>query len=348
MNIKKKIIGNLDKCYSIAMLDYNNASHILVAAEKINKCLLFDIEGNFEDTVWEQPGGTMSMVQVPGTNGHFLATHRFYSPNDGKNSSIVYVKPTSNGNWDIRTMIELPFVHRFDIVTRNGWSYLIACTIKSDHRFKDDWSSPGKIYFTVLPEDLDLFLTEQQALDMKILKDGLTKNHGYYRLNNGEHDYSIISCNDGIYKITPPPAPNYPWGIETLLAISASDAILFDIDNDGEQELFVLSPFHGDTLSIYKRHGGKFVEYYRHLAPLKFLHALYAGELCGKPSFVLGYRGDERKLLIFTANSKGGFDIREVDSDCGPANIMKFHHKDKDYIISTNREINEIALYEFD
>ena len=69
----------LDRCYSIAPLHYQGKDHILVAAEKVNKCILFDLDGNPEETVWEEPGGTMSMVQVPGTDGWFLATHQFYT-----------------------------------------------------------------------------------------------------------------------------------------------------------------------------------------------------------------------------------------------------------------------------
>ena len=76
MKVNKIKTHELEKCYAISPLTYNGAEHILIAAEKVNKCLLFDLDGNLEETVWDEPGGTMSMVQVPGSNGQFLATHK--------------------------------------------------------------------------------------------------------------------------------------------------------------------------------------------------------------------------------------------------------------------------------
>lgn len=345
MNVNKKVISNLTKCYSIAPLKYNNQDCILVAAEKKDRCILFDDKGCILDTVWEQPGGVMSMVQIPGSNGQFLATHKFYSPNDSKEAKIVIATPISKGNWEIRTLVELPHVHRFDILERNGVHYLIACTLKSGHEFKEDWSKPGKVYVAVLPDDLSKF-NEDNQLELKVLKDNMLKNHGYYRVREGNADTCIISANCGVFQFVPPENLDGEWEINQLIDLPVSDAVLVDFDEDGDKELAILSPFHGDQISIYKNKNGNFVKVYDYENKTEFSHAIFGGRLGTKNVLIVGHRKGERDLIMFTYDKESEkYKAELIDHDCGPANVFHYTNDGKDILISTNREIDEVAMY---
>lgn len=346
MKVNKKVISNLTKCYSIAPLKYQGKDHFLVAAEKVDRCLLFDLEGNQEDTVWSEPGGVMSMVQVPGSDGQFLATHKFYSPNDSADAKIVIVTPKAKGDWEVRTLVEIPHVHRFDIVKRDGVNYLIACALKSGHAYKDDWSMPGKVYAAVLPDDLSGFSDDNQ-LELTVIKDNMLKNHGYYRVMEDGVETSVISSDNGVFQFVPPEKAGAEWTVTQLLDTAASDAVLVDFDQDGEKELAVLAPFHGESISIYKKIDGKFVKVYEYEKPAEFTHAIFGGDLCGAPALVVGHRKAERNLIAFTYNTESGtYQSQILDEDCGPANVYHFVKEGTDYLVSANRETDEVALYE--
>lgn len=346
MEITKKIIGNLEKCYSLALLHYNDVDYFLVAAEKKNKCLLFDLDGNEITTVWNEPGGVMSMVQVPNSNGEFIAVQKFYSPNDSADAYLALVSPNDAGGWTRRKLIDLPFVHRFDILQSGGKNYLIACTLKSGHEYKDDWRSPGKIFICELPRDLSLY-NERHQLAMTCLQDGLLRNHGYYRVVDANGNSSaVVSCANGIFHVFPPDAQNAVWRIKQLTHKSASDAAFVDFDNDGKNELAVFSPFHGDEFSIMKESDGVYKTVFTFQKKLPFLHALFAGEIAGKNCVVAGNREGERELLLFSWNDAAQtYEYETLDAHCGSANVLHFVKDDTDFFVSANREIDEIALY---
>lgn len=345
MKAEKKVLEHLTKCYSVAPLFYKGKEHFLVAAEKEDPCLLFDMEGNKVDTIWEGPGGTMSMVQVPGTDGQFLATHKFYSPNDSKEAVIVLVTPDDTDKWQVRTVAVLPHVHRFDILKRGKVRYLLACTLKSGHEYKEDWSSPGKVYGAVLPEDLS-GICESNPLKFEVIQDGMLKNHGYYRVEENGMDTGLVSFEGGICQFVPPVQPGEKWEVRRLLDTPSSDAVLVDFDEDGEKELAVLSPFHGDCISIYKKTEGSYQKVYEYEKPAEFSHAIFGGSLCTKPALVVGHRQGERNLLCFTWNKgKQKYQWEILDRDCGPANVLHMKIDGEDLLISANRETDEIAMY---
>lgn len=345
MKIEKKVIAHLNKCYSIAPLTYQGKQHFLVAAEKQDPCYLFDPEGNLEDKVWDGPGGVMSMVQVPGSDGQYLSTYKFYSPNDSKEARIVIVTPKKKGDWEVRTLVSLPHVHRFDLLERDGNVYLIACALKSGHAYKEDWSMPGRVYAAKLPPDLSGF-DEEHQLELTVLKDNMLKNHGYYRVMESGIPTAVVSSNEGVFRFTPPAAGEEEWTIETLLNVPASDAVLVDLDGDGEKELCTLAPFHGEQVSVYKKQDGKYMKVYDLPEDAEFTHAIYGGDLCGIPTFVVGHRKGKRNLLaIRYVPEAGTYGYEIIDEGCGPANVFHYVYGGKDILIAANRETDEVALY---
>lgn len=346
MKIRKIKTHELEKCYALSPLYYNGKEHLLVAAEKVNKCLLFDLDGNLEETVWEGPGGTMSMVQLPGRGGEFLATHQFYSPNDSKNAKIILASPRGKNDWEIKTLVELPFVHRFDILTKDGASYLIACTLKSGHEYKEDWTSPGKIWVCELPSDLS-GINEENQLKLTPIKEGLLKNHGYCRVEEDGNMWAAVAADNGIFKVIPPEEKGGEWTVETMTTDAASDMTFADFDGDGVMEMLVMTPFHGDTIKIYKPVNGQYECVYTFPETYEFAHGIWGASIYGKGMAIIGHRKGKRDLLACLHDGTR-YIMETLDGDVGPANVRVYAKDGKVRLVSTNREIDEIAFYEIE
>ena len=347
MKVNKIKTHELEKCYSICPLTYNGTEHMLVAAEKVNKCLLFDLDGNLEETVWDEPGGVMTMVQIPGSNGEFLATHKFYSPNDSKEAKIILASPKGKNDWVVKTIVDLPFVHRFDILTRGGVNYIIACALKSGHEFKDDWSMPGKVWVGELPNDLS-DINENNQIKLVPLKEDLLKNHGYCRVEKDGVMSGIVGTENGIFKVTPPAEKGGEWTVETLTEDPASNMTFADFDGDGEDEMLVMTPFHGDTIKIYKKADGKYTCVKTFEGSYEFLHGIWGAEILGKGMAIIGNRKGDRDLMACYYDGKD-YVLEVLDHNVGPANTRVYKKPgNKLGILSTNREIDEIAFYEIE
>lgn len=342
MKLNKVASHELEKCYAIAPLHYQNKDHILVAAEKVNKCLLFDLDGNLEDTVWDEPGGTMSMVQVPGSDGWFLATHQFYSPNDGAKAHIVLVRP-ENGKWTVTNISDLPFCHRFSIIKGGSRYYLIACTIKGAHEYKEDWRTPGAIYVAELPEDLQNYGENHQIVWTKLLG-GLFHNHGF-ALQKDEHgEYALIGTDNGVFKAVPPHDEHDIWKLDQLTREEASDMVEADLDGDGKKEMLVITPFHGNYIRIYHQDEcGVYQKVWDCPFETEMAHAIWAAD---DRTVLVGHRKGSRRTMAFYYQD--GYQVEVLGEELGAANLFTFEHNGKIRVVAANREINEIAFYDLE
>ena len=344
MKAEKKVIGNLNKCYAVSTLSYDGKDHLIVAAEKEDPAYIFDFDGTNVGTLWEGPGGVMTLAQYPLSADNdpiLMATYKFYSPNNSAAAKIVYY--TREGDkWAVHTMCDLPFVHRFGVLKSGGIWYLVACTLKSAHAFKDDWTCPGRIWVAKLPENIREYDSDHQ-LELAPLVSGLYKNHGFAKCAEGDHEYVLVGTENGVYRIDPPASEGDEWKAECLLDVPTSDMLYQDYDGDGEKELLILSPFHGNTLSVYKKTDGKFQEVYTCEKKMPFLHAIWGTNINGKEYAFIGNRQEDRELLAIHYDN--GYVIDVLDQGAGPANCMYFKDGDAHKLLAANRETDEIAVY---
>ncbi len=346
MEYDKKVIAEMKKCYAITMFHGDDCDSFLIGTEKEGPCIRFALDGSPMETVWDGPGGVMTMVQSPGRGDQFLSTQEFYSPNcGGEHARIVTCTRQHSGEWKVKTLCGLPYVHRFGVLRgKGGNSWLLACTIKSACEYKEDWRYPGGIFVAPLPQNLDMFDVENQ-LPLEELAGWQLKNHGFYTERDG--GYALVSTDEGVFKFTPPDTTGGKWDIQCLLHKSVSDITEFDLDGDGKKELVTLSPFHGEEITVFKSNGGG-VYRLAYQLPQKypFLHAIWSGCLNGVPCAVLGHRKGSRDLLrVYYEKRTMQYAAEVIDHDCGPANVLAYTYEGQDRIIAANRETDEVALY---
>ena len=239
-------------------------------------------------------------------------------------------------------------MHRFGILNRNGVNYLLVCCLKSDHEYKNDWRFPGECFASVLPSDLSVF-NEGHQLTLEPIMSDMLQNHGYSMVKINGHDAAVVGCEEGTFLFKPPVAPGKDWEIELLCSVPASDSVLIDFDGDGKLELGTISPFHGNSLTIYHLDDfGNYVPCWKYPAPEKeteMLHATWAGTLLGKPAWCVGWRKGTRCTIAITYED-GAYRTEFIDKATGCANLMHFVNAEgKDVLVGTNREIDEVAMY---
>ena len=247
----------------------------------------------------------------------------------------------------MHTLVDIPHIHRFDILQRGGINWLIVCTVKGGQDEPEgDWKYPGKVYCAVLPEDLSVFNKNHQ-LTLTLLKDGLHHNHGYSRCDRNGVPMSLITADEGVWRFTPPEKADGQWQIELLLDEPVSDSVLIDMDGDGQDELCTLAPFHGERISVWHQAGAGYQKVWDYEEDAPFTHAIYGGLICGVPSFVVGHRSGKKNLLLIQYDHVvSDYSVRFIDQGRGPANVMHYLHDDgTDMLVAANHASNEVALY---
>ncbi len=340
MKLEKRFLTELNRCYSATCLLVDKEPRILVATEGEGRCLAWSgTDFTEQHTVWEGPGGTMSMVPIAGTNGEFLAVQEFFRMFQWEEAKIVHVRPLVNHSYAVSDVLHLPYIHRFDLLTVGNRNYFIGCTLATSKQSKDDWSDPGKIWVGEF--------TGRGPLELTVLKDGLSKNHGYSRLTRQGAMSSLVTCEQGAFEVTPPQQPGGAWRMEQFMDWPISDISAVDIDGDGELEFATIEPFHGNYFRVYKKINGEFEKVFEHPEVSDFYHVVLGTTLAGLPVFIGGCRRGKQQLFYVRASRTRPLELRAelIEEGVGPSNIYVRHEENRDIIVAANREKAEVALY---
>lgn len=337
MKIEKKVVANLEKCYALAPITYHSQTYYVAASELEEACLLLNADGEVVDRIWDKPGGVMSMVYVPETDGIFFATTKFYGFNHAELAEITMVTPTG-GDYVQTKLCDLPFVHRIDILRAGGTNYLVACTLKSGHEYDDDWRFPGKVLVAQMPEDMQMLAGWKP--EFEVVAEGLFHNHGYTKAVDGADEYALICADSGVYTLK----YNGTWKMDLILDQPVSDAVLLDLDGDGKQELCAIAPFHGDRIQIYHEEEGGYHLVYEHPEKLPFLHAICAMKIADRQIMIAGNRAGKQALYAFSYHKESRkYESEILDQGRGPANVLVMAPEEE--LLCANRETDELALY---
>jgi len=342
MKIEKKHLAQLNRCYATGSVICGGRRLALLATEGEGPCYAYSGEDfTRQEVVWQGPGGTMSFVPLPETNGEFLSNQKFFRMFQWEEATIVWVRPQPDGTFIVRDLFVLPYIHRFDVLQAGDRRYFIGCTLATKKESKEDWSSPGKIYVAELPDDLN------EPMKLVVLKDGLTQNHGYSRVIWNGRMAAMIGCREGAYVVAPPVEPGAAWTVEQIMDWPVSDLAAIDIDGDGQLEIATIEPFHGSYFRVWKKDGPNWRKIFEHPEVSEFYHVVVAAELRGKPVFIGGCRRGRMQLFYVEARTLAPLVLAPVliDEDVGPSNVSVIHEDSRDVIVAANREKGEAALY---
>lgn len=343
MNFRKQVLDKMERCYAASSLTIDGKLYAVLASEaEGGPCYAYGGDDfSQKEVIWESAGGTMSLLQIPGSNGEFIAIQKFFPGFKSEEAKLVWGKREGQRGWVVKDLAALPFVHRFDLFSAGGEIYILAAQLCGSKKNREDWSDPGKVYAGKLPK------RPEKGVVFEVVLENLYKSHGYCRGAFRGREAGFITCEGGIYAVQPPLEGGGEWTTRKLMDGPVGDVALCDFDGDGADELVTIEPFHGDRFLVRKNVGGYYGVVYHYPKEVMFAHAVTGCTLRGEPAAVCGARRGEAELFVLR---RGG--PREqwcsstlIESGAGPSNIAVVNQRNRDIIISANHSLNEAALY---
>lgn len=341
MKFRKKTLTQAEMGYFITHLPLLGQDRIIAASEGPGPALIFSSPTYNPQVVAAEPGGCMGFAGIPGRDDTFLMITRFYPIFKSEDAGIHLFQAVDGFSqpWRGQRVIDLPFVHRICVVNNGKESYLVAATVCGGKDFQDDWSRPGTTYVAKVPEDLE------GPWDLVPVMEGIHRNHGMQRGVYRGRQCVYITGDEGLFALMVPEPGSSEWQSTLLVEEPISEVYAADLDNDGNDELAVIEPFHGHALSVYKEINETWTKIFT--SELAFGHGLWAGHLGGENVIVAGNRANDKDLACFRVTSTDPFAMEQsvVDAGSGTTNMDVIDTPEGTALVTSNPIHGEYAMY---
>lgn len=138
MIIEKTVLAEVDKVYATCIGRLEGKEAWIGASEGEGPCVCA-VDGKTL-TLWDEPGGTMNIVPIPGRSGEFYGTQKFLPVFAADDCTLNHIK-YENGSFCVTEVMKTPYLHRFDLFLQDGQVYFIGSTLCGKKEFTQDWSS---------------------------------------------------------------------------------------------------------------------------------------------------------------------------------------------------------------
>ncbi|HUW20401.1 MAG TPA: hypothetical protein VMW16_13975 [Sedimentisphaerales bacterium] len=347
MKITKRTVASLERVYSISAapgLKAKGWPAFLGGSEGDGPLLYFEPPQYEPIEIANEPGGFISLWAFERETGKYVVAATDFKPGfKAENCRIIVYPLDERVRGEAFEVGRLPYTHRVAVLAVGGRQCFLGSTLCSAKAFKYDWTQPGGVHLAVIPDKIE------NKWEFRQIVTGLNKNHGmdYGQLDKADRGGFLLSAMEGLFFMRIPDSPEDRWGVETIAEGEHSDAFAYDWDAAGYPQIFAISPFHGNTVTIYRREQSRWSGTVI-ADDISMGHVLWAGELLGRPGLLVGGRDGRKELRLYRKSGPQGkdFSYELIDEGIGPTQIaVAALGKDATGLIVAAHAVNEVRTY---
>ena len=348
MKISKRSLAGLERVYSIAVVpgSMDGDWPAFLAGSEGDGSLLYFEGGDLKPVeIAKEPGGFISLWAFEQGGCKYVVAATDFKPGFKAENCKIIVYPLDGARrGECFEVGLLPYTHRVAVLDLDGQKCFLGSTLCAAKDFKYDWSQPGGIHLAAIPEEVS------SPWEFRQIVTGLNKNHGmdFAQLSEGGRGGFLLSAMEGLFYMRIPTGFDGEWEVETIAEGEHSDGFAYDWDGSGSVQIFAISPFHGETVTIYRRDQGGWNPTII-TDDVSFGHVLWAGELLGEPGLLIAGRGGDKELRLYRKSGPDGkgFSCETIDEGIGPTQIAVVDRgEDSAGLIVAAHGANEVRVYD--